>query len=168
MKTGRATLGTVEVVSLAGLGLVALVVGTAVAEGFTVALVPGLIYVFAISALYLGYRYRLAFPYRMANGSPIHPASWSGASVQRSDTAELSEKTEPVTFRVVGTRGVCPLGHGKGMSFEVDPSGTVQPHLCAPAEAVLCSTALEGNGVREWCCPIYDHYLVFRRETVAA
>ena len=42
-------------------------------------------------------------------------------------------------------------------------TGSVIPSLCAEAEAVLRMAAADDSEVREWCCPVYDHLLVFRK-----
>ncbi len=72
--------------------------------------------------------------------------------------------------QVVDVRGVCPLGRREGEVVTVGPAGSVVPQLCSPAETVLrlAAAASEEQEAKEWCCPIYDHMLVFRRELKAA
>lgn len=87
---------------------------------------------------------------------------------------ERGRVSEPVNsearFRVVDARGVCPSGFRIGDSITVGPSGSVAPELCPAAQAVLrlAATADESQEVKEWCCPVFDHLLVFRREVQVA
>ena len=55
-------------------------------------------------------------------------------------------------------------------TVSVGSGGEITPELCPHAETVLrlASTEDEQPGVRQWCCPVYDHLLVFRRERLAA
>ena len=79
--------------------------------------------------------------------------------------AEL--ESESVKFRVVHTMGTCPLGHTTGDVIAVSASGTVTPAVCPEAAAMLQMAARDGH-VARWCCPVYDHMLVLRKEAVAA
>lgn len=73
-------------------------------------------------------------------------------------------RTAPVRFEVVDSHGDCPQGYARGDVVAVDPDGAVEGSLCAPARAVLRLAALDEEAeVEEWCCPIFDHMLVFRR-----
>ena len=127
---------------LAVAGLVALGLTT----DWTIALVPGLTYALAITAAYAGYR----------------------QYVHKKSVPKLLEI--PARFRVVDSRGVCPFGYRKGDFVTVTRGRLVVPQLCPPAEAVLrlaADTGEEAN-VQEWCCPVYEHLLVFKRELQAA
>ena len=71
---------------------------------------------------------------------------------------------EDTMFRVVGSRGVCPRGMKPGDLVTLSQSGSISPSLCPLAEATLRSVAASGTDPSEpteWCCPIYDHLLVF-------
>lgn len=67
-------------------------------------------------------------------------------------------------FRVVDTRGECTLGRKTGDVIKVGPAGGVTPTLCLPAAFALRRAAVDASrgSVDEWCCPVYDHMLVFR------
>ena len=127
---------------LAVAGLVALGLTT----DWTIALVPGLTYALAITAAYAGYR----------------------QYVREKSVPKLLDL--PARFRVVDSRGVCPFGYRKGDFVTVTRGRLVVPQLCPPAEAVLRLAADTGEEakVQEWCCPVYEHLLVFRRELQAA
>lgn len=77
--------------------------------------------------------------------------------------AEAAERVQ--RFRVVDTRGVCPLGRKAGETISV-VAGGVTPAVCEEARNVLSMAAAspDGSAARDWCCPVYDHMLVFRRE----
>ncbi len=113
--------------------------------GWIIALVPGLTYVLAIGAAYMLYRR------------------------YRSEQAQVEPAAVAVTFRVVDVRGVCPLGRQTDDVVTVDLAGSAAPLLCPPAEAMLRLAAAEEEGEsNQWCCPIFDHLLVFQREVQAA
>lgn len=83
----------------------------------------------------------------------------------------LHRDPRPMNFRVIDTHGECPKGIRMGDMISV--TGTwreVTPHLCPYAESVLRVAAMEDEvaGIGEWCCPVYDHLLVFRREISTA
>jgi hypothetical protein len=71
----------------------------------------------------------------------------------------------PVAFRAVGGRGECPLGRREGDVVVVDAAGSITPEVCVAAQTVLrlAATAEDQREVKEWCCPIFDHQLVFQR-----
>lgn len=138
--------GWAELFTLASLAAVAALLTVAFRADWTIALVPGLTYALAIGVTYALYR-------RYAVGRP----------------QILERPAAAVAFRVVDARGVCPLGRRQGDLVTVDPAGAVAPQVCPQAEAVLRMAAADGRlGVEEWCCPIFDHMLVFRREVKAA
>lgn len=171
MKEQRFSIGPAEYVTLGGIVLVAGLVGLAMSSGFIVAFIPGVIYVGAMAAIYFGYRHRLAVPAQRV-GFEAQAVADLAVSAELSEVAtapdgETQRQPVPAVFRVVGTRGICPMGYGRGTMFTVDANGDVSPRMCAAAEAVLRQAAQEKNGARERCCPIYDHLLVFRREPQA-
>jgi len=149
MWTINVRLGVAEFATFFLLLAVALVVAVAFRAGglWPVALVPGLTYILAIGAAYALYR--------------RYASEQAGAS--QSIRAAAS-------FRVVDVRGECPLGRRKGDLVSVDRAGSVVPQLCQPAERVLRMAASddEGPGTQRWCCPVYDHLLVFQRTPAAA
>ncbi len=68
-------------------------------------------------------------------------------------------------FRVVLVQGECPLGRREGDVITVGRTGSVMPALCTPAEQVLRRAVATGDDeeIGGWCCPVFDHMLVFRR-----
>ena len=72
-----------------------------------------------------------------------------------------------MAFRVIGSRGTCPVGRREGDLITVT-GGKVVPFLCEEAQAVLRMATTGPDGSREWCCPVYEHLLVFKEEKVAA
>jgi hypothetical protein len=147
MWTINIRLGLAEFFTFASLLIVAGLLTVAFLSGWTIALVPAITYTLAIGATYV--LYRRYFSQEAEVSRPV-------ASVAR--------------FRVVGARGVCPLGSREGDLVTVGPAGAVIPQLCPPAEHVLRRAASAGAEpeIKEWCCPIFDHLLVFRRELKAA
>ncbi len=144
MWTINVRLGWVEWFTLFSVLAVTVLVGAAFRAGWFIALVPGLTYLLAIGAAYLLY------------------------VSDRDKGGEASAVA--AAFRVVDSRGVCPLGRRSGELVRVDPAGSVVPQLCPPAEAVLRQAVITGQEqeVKRWCCPIFDHLLVFEREHSAA
>ncbi|HEU4759792.1 MAG TPA: hypothetical protein VFT91_07400 [Dehalococcoidia bacterium] len=138
-------IGRAEFLLLASLLVVAGVLAAAfLSSGWTVAMVPGLTYALAMGGGYMLYQ---------------------TLARERAQAAQA----ETVRFQVVSTRGACPLGRQKGDVVAVGPAGAVVPALCAPAQAVLrLAAAGQEQEVKEWCCPIFDHMLVFRRQFKAA
>ena len=144
MWTLNIRIGRAELFTLASLPVVAALLVPAFMIDWTIALVPTMAYLVALGAAYTIYR------------------RYAG---ERAAVVELATR-----FQVVDVRGVCPLGRREGDVVTIGPTGSVVPQLCAPAEAVLrlAAAASEERAVKEWCCPIYDHMLVFRRELKAA
>ncbi len=136
--------GWAEFLMLASLAIGAGIVAAAIAGGWTIALVPGITYGLAIVGAYGLYQ-------RLEERAQI-----------------AAEVPAPARFQVVDTRGVCPLGHRKGDLLTVDAAGSVAPQVCPAAAAVLELAADSEEEVQEWCCPVYDHMLVFRRQLKAA
>lgn len=79
---------------------------------------------------------------------------------------EVGLPAVPATIRVVGARGVCPLGFGMSSTWKVDGEGRIRPWLCRPAVNAL-SPALEslladgGGGSVSCSCPLGDRVLSF-------
>ncbi len=147
MWTINLRLGLAEFFTLASLLSVAGLLTLAFANGWTIALVPGLTYALAIGVTYVLYQ------------------QYASKEARVSQPAALAAR-----FQVVNVQGVCPLGRRKGDLVTVEPAGSVVPQLCPPAEASLrlAAAAGEEQEVKEWCCPIFDHLMVFRRESRAA
>jgi hypothetical protein len=51
----------------------------------------------------------------------------------------------------------------------IAPGLEAVPRLCEHAQAVLRRASAERDdaAVHEWCCPVYDHLLVFQPEQAA-
>lgn len=142
MWTIKFRFGIAEIVALASLGVVAAVIAVAIIE-WPVAVVPAGTYALGMSVAYGMYR-------RYSNESK-HVA------------AHASQTESPsVIFRVVDVRGACPLGRRVGDYVTLRNGGTV-PEICPEAATVLRVAAADGH-VKQWCCPIYEHMLVFERE----
>jgi len=135
--------GLPEVITMGSLLFLAALVVLLIVE-WPVGLVPAVSYAIASVGAYAGYR----------------------QYVRERNKAEVTERVQ--RFRVVETRGVCPLGHRTGDVMMVS-GNDVSPLVCAEASAVLrAASAADGEAARKWCCPVYDHLLVFERERVAA
>ncbi|MDO8615469.1 MAG: hypothetical protein Q7T33_06990 [Dehalococcoidia bacterium] len=146
MWTLNLRIGPAEFILLASVLVAAALAGVAFTQDWLYALVPAMTYVLASAAGYGLWR-RL-----------------------QSEQQAIADTGATVRFRVVGGRGVCPLGHREGDLVAVSPRGAATPMVCPEAQAVLRLAAANGGGqqVKEWCCPVYEHMLVFRRERVAA
>ena len=168
METRKIPFGLAEYVTLASMLMVAGLVAAAVAGGWTIALVPGLAYLLAAGASYALYRLYAA---EKAQGLEQVAITTRRGEQLITPVDSFGEKaSETAIFRVIDTHGVCTVGRAKGDLLTVDPAGSITPQVCQHAEAVL-RMAAAANGepeIKEWCCPIYDHLLVFRRERVAA
>lgn len=150
MLTLNLRLGIAELVLMASLVILGALVVLFIVE-WPVGLVPAASYAFAMVGTYSGFRLYTR---------------------ERTEAAALLEQqaldeAEPVMFRIVETRGVCPLGHGTGDVIAVDAAGWTAPVVCPEATAMLQMAARDGH-VEQWCCPVYDHMLVFKKEGVAA
>lgn len=161
MRTGSASAGWPTYLFMASLVICAGIMALALASGLTLAIVPGVTYAVAATAIYSIYQTEA-----QRAAEPQITAAAAGAVVARS----LTDVAIPASFRVVGARGACPLGRRVGDVLSVDAAGGVSPQVCPHAEAMLQAASLEAgeSDVTEWCCPIYDHLLVFRPEAVAA
>ena len=135
--------GLPEVVAMGSLLFLAALVALFVVE-WPVGLIPAATYAVATVGSYAGYR----------------------QYVRERRKAEEGERVK--RFRVVETRGVCPLGRRAGEVLMVS-GGDVSPFVCPEASAVLqAASAAQGDAARKWCCPVYDHLLVFEKARAAA
>ncbi|MEE9248007.1 MAG: hypothetical protein V3U79_04840 [Dehalococcoidia bacterium] len=169
MRSQNVQLGLAEYVGLAGLLLAGVAVGFGVASGWIIAIGPGITYIVAGGAAYLIYRQHKR---ERAKGWRVVPSTtehMEQATARPSIEASLAQTAGMIAFRVVGARGACPLGRNVKDLIYVDPEGAVTPQVCLYAQATLRMAAAEEgeDEVAEWCCPIYDHLLVFRREPEA-
>jgi len=167
MQDTRNRFGLAEIATLIGFLAVAIIVGIAISKGWVIAVIPGITYVLAMAAAYLLQRH---FQAARASAAQLQAAARQPATAR----VELRPVVVPVqapalAFRVVDTRGVCPLGYKKGTVVTMTTGGSVHPPLCAAAEAVLRLAAKEDpTKASDWCCPVYQHLLVFHREPQAA
>lgn len=81
-------------------------------------------------------------------------------------TAAVAPTGTPLTVRVVGVQGVCPLGLQVGNSFGIRPTGQVNPRLCRPAlEAIGAVLAMmlgtEQSSSVDCECPLRDRLVQF-------
>ncbi len=140
-------LGWAEVTTATSLLAVAAALAVALAGGWGIAAIPGLTYALGIGAAYT--------VFRRYGAEHIHAEKPGSAGV--------------TAFRVTGTRGLCPRGRRDGDLLLLDTAGGITPEVCPLAAAVLNTAARDGvHQVEEWCCPVFDHLLVFRREPQAA
>ncbi len=145
MWTIKIRYGAAELITLASLLAVAGLLTLAFFNEWTIALVPGLTYALAVLVTYGAYR------------------RYAGERLRAAEPVPMA------AFRVVGGRGECPLGLRKGDLVTVGAGGAVAPALCSAAVAVLRLASADGEAdVKEWCCPVYEHQLVFRQEAKAA
>jgi uncharacterized repeat protein (TIGR04076 family) len=136
-------IGLPEVVTMGSLLLLAALIVLFIVE-WPVGLIPAVTYAVASVGSYAGYR----------------------QYVRERSKAEEGERIQ--RFRVVETRGVCPLGHRTGDVLTVS-GADVAPFACPEATAVLrAASEADGDPARKWCCPVYDHLLVFEKQRAAA
>lgn len=167
MQDTQSRFGLAELATLLGFLIVAVIVGIAISKGWTIAIIPGITYVLATVAAYLMYRHQRAVSATAAQ--PQATVRGAEAAHVQMRPAAVAVQTAPLAFRVVDTRGVCPLGYKKGIVVTMTSGGSVHPPLCAAAETVLRLAAKEDPAKSsDWCCPVYEHLLVFRREAQAA
>lgn len=141
MCTFNVRIGIPELLVAASAAIVIALLAVAIAYDWTYAIVPAATYGLAIAVSYTLYR------------------------LYRRYEAEVTVPFESVVrFKVVDTRGTCTLGRKTGDVITVGPAGSVTPILCTPATVALRNAAVTApkTEVDEWCCPIYDHMLVFR------
>ncbi len=136
-------IGLPEVVTMGSLLFLAALVVLFIVE-WPVGLVPAVAYAVASVGAYAGYR----------------------QYVRERGQAEEGERVQ--RFRVLETRGVCPLGRRAGELLTVS-GGDVSPFVCPEASAVLrAASEADADPARKWCCPVYDHMLVFEKQRAAA
>ena len=146
MLTVNLRIGIAEIALAISLVFVVALIALFVVE-WPIGLIPAASYGVATLGTYAGYR--------------VHSRELALA-------ARLAElEGESVKFRVVHTMGTCPLGHSTGDVIAVSASGSVEPVVCPEAAAMLQIAARDGH-VARWCCPVYDHMLILRKEAVAA
>jgi hypothetical protein len=169
MRIGPMRVGVPEYVLFIGLAMVAGLVTWGVSSGWTIAIVPGVTYLLAATAAYAIYQTESQRSARGAQAASV-PADRGQRLNPSFSTGPLTQGATAASFRVVAAQGVCPLGRQVGETVSIGSGGEITPELCRPAEAVLrlASAADPQPGVKEWCCPVYDHLLVFRRERLAA
>lgn len=182
---GKLRFTLAEGVASTGLLMLALGVTMAVMTSEPLALIPGITYAIAVAMALIVYRHYLRVRRDDATAAEtakrnatfrmeVHPlleAGWEDefATSIPPELVDMPAVSFPVatlpvaTFKVVGSRGICPKGVAEGDFVEVTASGPVIPGLCPQAEAVLHMAAKDNSGVREWCCPVYDHLLVFKK-----
>lgn len=138
MRARRIGLGRADLAWLLGVVVIAAAVTFFVSQGWEIAVVPGMTYLAATTAALAVYR------------------------IQERRRAELGL---PASFRVIDGRGRCLRGYGVGEVFRVGADGKVFPSVCEHAETVLKQAAASGDDydLTEWCCPVYEHLLVFQR-----
>lgn len=163
-----------EGVASTGLLMIAIGVMMAVTTSTVLALVPGITYAIAVGLAYMVYRHSLsarpdgaAMAGRVKRSTPfrmdVHPLLEAGWEDELAVTTTEWVDMPAAVFQVVGSRGICPKGFAQGDFLEVRGNGSVSPGLCAEAGAVLHMAAADNSEVREWCCPVYDHLLVFKK-----
>ena len=164
-----------EWVASTGLLMIAIGVTIAVMTSTPLALLPGITYAVEMGMAYMVYRHYLSVrrgSARTAEASkqnasfwtdvhPLFEAGWEDPSEM--NVPEWVDMPAAVYFKVVGSRGICPMGVTQGDFLKLTTSGSVTPSLCASAEAVLHIAAADDSEVREWCCPVYDHLLVLKK-----
>ncbi len=107
-------------------------------------------------------------PMPPANETPVSPEDeeleWWEKPSSRGSTQGVARK---ISFRVVGSQGNCRVGANVGTLVTLNGvDGDISPRLCPLAGHALRAAAFwdEISEVDEWCCPVFDHLLVFRRE----
>ena len=172
---GKPSFTLAEWVASTGLLMIAIGVAIAVMTSTPVALLPGITYAISVGMAYMVYRHYLRVRRDSATTAEaseqnasfrmdVHPlleAGWEEESEM--DVPEWVDMPATIYFKVVGSRGICPKGVTQGDFLKLTASGHVTPSLCAVAEGVLHVAAADDSEVREWCCPVYDHLLVFRK-----
>ncbi len=172
---GKLRFTPAEWVASTGLLMIAVGVTIAVMTATPLALLPGITYAIAVGMAYMVYRHYLRVRRDIATTAEaakenapfrvdVHPLSESGWEDEpEMDVPEWVDLPAATYFKVVGSRGICPMGVTQGDFLKLAASGSVTPSLCAEAEAVLRMAAANDSEVREWCCPVYDHLLVFKK-----
>ncbi len=94
-------------------------------------------------------------------------AAYAGYRQYAKERRRVEEAERAVRFRIVDTRGLCPVGRHAGEVITVG-GAAVTPFVCEEARAVLQMAAQDRYDGKDWCCPVYEHLLVFRKEKAAA
>lgn len=165
MKARRFRLGLGESIALASWLVVIGVVSAAAVNGWVIALVPGLTYVLASGAAYLVYRQNIRERRSVATRIELGIRHDEHLAAVKGNTYGTLAKGG--VFHVVGVQGVCPFGLRMGDLVKMDATGSFTPALCPHTESALrlaAATAQESR-IRQWCCPIYDHLLVFQLDS---
>ena len=172
---GKLKFTLAEGIASTGLLVVAVGVTIAVTTSAPLAVVPGITYAVAVLMAYMVYRHYLDVRPRdteMTEAAKkgaefrmdVHPLLETGWEDELAmDSAEWVDMPAATCFKVVGARGLCPKGINPGDLMKVSVNGQVTPGLCPPAESILNMAAGTESEIREWCCPVYDHYLVFKK-----
>ncbi len=160
MESRKASFRLPEFTLTVSLAVVAALVGWGLASGWWIALVPGLAYALAATAAYALSR---------LESKKLAPGAVAQASRVQVPPARSAPGAPAVVgaaaFHIVGARGTCLLGRRVGEVVLVPPGGRASLPICPAAEVVLQLAASgSAQGVKEWCCPIYDHFLVFKQE----
>ncbi len=172
---GKLRFTLAEGVASTGLLMIAIGVTIAVMTSTPLALLPGITYAVAVGMAYLVYRHYLNVrtheteTFETAKRDTgfrmdVHPLLETGWEDELAmDSAEWIDMPAATYFKVVGSRGLCPKGINQGDFVKMSASGRVSPGLCPEAEAVLHMATGDDSEIREWCCPVYDHLLVFKK-----
>ncbi|MBC8279646.1 MAG: hypothetical protein H8E48_02565 [Chloroflexi bacterium] len=173
---GRFNFPFAECVASSGLLVAAASVVVAIAASDPRILLPGFTFAAILGVAYMFYRHLRsvrsgstemvdAAAMEQAFQMDVHPLFESGWEDDLAeDSPEWVDMTSATFFKVVGTRGICPRGLTEGDFLKAGADGSIAPALCAEAEAVLRMAAGVDIDVKEWCCPIYDHLLVFEKQ----
>ncbi len=172
---GKLNFTLAECVASTGLLVIAVGVTIAVATSSTLALAPGITYAVALGMAYMVYRHYLnvrpgavetAKAAKKETGfkRDVHPLLETGWEDELAkDRQEWIDMPASAYFKVVGTRGICPRGIVENDFLKMSADGKITPGICPAAEKVLHMAAEDDSEIREWCCPVYDHMLVFKK-----
>ena len=165
MVFGKFQLILLQVTVVAGLAVAISLVAWRAQTDATLALVIGLTFAVTIGAAYVMYRLE------ERSASSVRAVSRSFQETRRPAPAPTVVAADvAVAFRVVRVRGACLKGRRVGDVVRVERGGQVSPALCSFGEATLRLAAADSGepGAKAWCCPVYDHMLVFERQLQAA
>ena len=172
---GKLNFTLAECLTSTGLLLIAVGVTIAVTSSSNLALVPGITYAVALGLAYLVYRHYLSVRPGSSDTRQttkkdtgfkmdVHPLLDTGWEDDLAmDSQEWVDMPVSTYFKVVGTRGLCPRGILENDFVKLGADSRVAPALCPEAEKALRMAAEDDSEVKEWCCPVYDHLLVFKK-----
>ena len=172
---GKLKFTLAECVASTGLLMIAVGVTIAVTTSSTLALMPGITYAVLLGMAYLVYRHYLnvrpgavetaeSVKKDITFKMDVHPLLETGwEDMLATDSKEWIDMPASTYFKVVGTRGLCPRGIIENDFVKMSADGRITPGLCPEAEKVLHMAAEDDSEIREWCCPVYDHMLVFKK-----